>query len=268
MEKLITTRREFLALPALMMIAGCARTPPGVGGVNATQLAFKFTMNGPVNPSYIYLVAIRVLTPPFGSASQLSDPTQVPVPVYLTGSKNGIVEGQPTHYVLYTAIEPNLYEVYRFLTQVEAPDPSQSAGMNLTWPGVDLGPVIVGSGLDPTTGDPNSLGFTIDTSYLDQFSPNTTSTGNGIQTIQFNIITTNEAALNTSTVSQKVTDSCGNLTTPTTVLATQLTINLATNGTYTDQTQQLPETANDTYPGGSNLPPVDMTSWSLTVTPP
>ena len=266
----------FLALPGAFA-AGCAITPPGLSSSNATQLTFRFSLAGPVNPSYIYMVAIRVLNPPFGTDTTLSDPTQVPVPVISTGSKNGIVEGLPTHYVIYTEQTPNLYQVYQFPTQVQAPDPSETTAMNLTWPGIYLRDVMVGSGVDPrpTTGGSygNQLGFTIDTSYLDQAvstattsSPNTGQVGNGIQSIQFNIITTNVQALNSSNVAVKVTDSVGGPLVALTTLAAQMTFNITGSNTYTDQTVLLPATSSQPYPSGSNLPPVDITQWSFQVT--
>ena len=75
MERL-TTRREFLPLPAaILLAAGCAVTPSGLTSSNSTRLTFKFTMAGPVNGpggiyDYLYYVVIRVVDPPFCNSAQ------------------------------------------------------------------------------------------------------------------------------------------------------------------------------------------------------
>jgi hypothetical protein len=271
------TRRLFLALPAAaILLADCARTPAGLGGSNATQLRFTYTLNGPVNPNYIYVVAIRVLSPAYGGGSslELTDPTQGPVPVVTTGSKNGVVGGLPTHYVIYTETTPNLYQVYRFPTQTEAPDPTDpDTPINLTWPGRYVGDVIVGSGVDPRptiagASYGNQLGFTIDTTYLDQFIPVGAApvSSNGIVSIQFNILTMNLPATTSGNVSDRVMDAIGNQTNVGNATFSNPVLVDITGQTVTDSTASVMETANDTFPAGSNLPPVDLISpWQLQI---
>lgn len=259
----------FVLLALTLILAGCARTPSGLTNSLATRLTFRFTLNAPINPNYIYCVAIRVLNPPVGTASELSDPTQGPSPIVAVGSKNGVVGGWPTHYVLYTGIEPTPYEVFRFPHASELPDPTDpTAPLNLTMPGYDLGPVIVGSAVDPAPTSPggaygNVLGFDIDTSYLDQFANGPGS----IQTIQFNILTMNVQGLTQSEISSRVMDAIGNQSNVgNATFVNPITVNVQTSGQYTDVTSGVTEMANDTF--GGILPPVDLVGWSLTVTTP
>jgi hypothetical protein len=258
-----------LLLVCPLLLGSCAKDLPGGASGQYTQLTFSFTTAGPINPNYIYFVAIRVLTPPVGTYNTLlTDPSQGPIPVIATGSKNGIVANLPTHYVIYTEATPNLYQCYRFPTSLEEPAPNDTAPINLAYPGQYVGDVYPG-GIDPrpiTTGNVNygqQLGFTIDTHYLNQLAGTTP-----ISVIQFNILTMNMTAL-TST-NGRVMDAIGNTSNPAGVTFNNpIQVNLNTSGTYTDQSVSppVPETSGDTYPPGSSLPAVDLTSWSLTVTP-
>jgi hypothetical protein len=188
--------------------------------------------------------------------------------VVTTGSKNGFVQGLPTHYIVYTENTPSLYQVYRFFLKTEQNDPTDPSPINLSPPGQSIGDVLPGS-TDPRPTQPggqysNQLGFTIDTSYLAQHA----STPQSIQTIQFNILTMNVAALSQSQVNQRVLDAIGNQSSLGSTFNNPIQVNINTSGTYTDQTSSVPEQANDTYPPGSNLPSIDLTSWSLTVATP
>jgi hypothetical protein len=272
MDSLLSRRAFLAAVPVGVLAASCARTPAGIAGSNAVRLQFNFTLNGPVNPNYIYVVAIRVFDPPYGTGTSVSDPTQGPAPVVDVGSVNGVVGGLPSHYVIYTEQTPNLYQVYRFPTQQEAPNPNDpNTPINLTWPGRYVGDVIIGSGVDPRPTFPggtygSTLGFAIDTSYLDQFSPDPTALGNGIVTIQFNILTMNLTALTSQNVSNRVMDAIGNQSNiGNQTFVNPVQINVTTGQTVTDTSAGVTETANDTFPAGSNLPSVDMTGWSLLV---
>ncbi len=260
-------------LPLLFLAAvaadSCAKFPPGGGVAGATRLSFQFTTAASIDPNSIYVVAIRVLTPPEGSDPGLSDPTEGPSPVVTTGSQNGIVAGLPTHYVVFVPTDPNLYQVFRFPLQSEAPNPSDpTTPINLIWPGRYVGEVIQGSGIDPTPTTPGgpygqTLGFTIDTSYLSQLT-----NGQPIQIIQFNILTMNVRATTSNNVANRVMDAIGDQSSVAgNTFNNPIQINLTTSGTYSDQTSSVPERQNDTFPS-ANYPPIDLTSWQLTVTPP
>jgi hypothetical protein len=129
--------------------------------------------------------------------------------------------------------------------------------------------VIAGTGVDPTNGgtaatNGSTLGFAIDTGYLNQY----TGTAK-IQTIQFNIFSMNVPALTATEVNERVMDAIGDQNSVNDgTFSNPIEVSLLTGGTYTDQTSGVTERALDTFPAGSNLPYIDMTGWSLTVTTP
>lgn len=266
----VISRAQFLTLAAgSLLLGGCAKFPPAGTAGNFTRLSFRYTVAGAVNPNYIYVVAIRVLDPPVGTYSTLlSDPSQGPSPVVDVGSKNGVVGGLPTHYVVYVPNTSDIYRVYRFPLSTEQPDPSDPAPINLNFPGIFVGDVLPGSAVNPQQTDGtfgNQLGFDIDTSYLAQHA----TSPQVINVIQFNILTMNVAALSSSAVNGRVMDAIGNQSDRSGfTFSNPIRINIKTGGTYTDQTSSVPEQAGDTFPAGPTLPPVDLTSWSVAVTMP
>jgi hypothetical protein len=109
------------------------------------------------------------------------------------------------------------------------------------------------------------LGFTIDTSYLDQFAANPSA----IQVIQFNILTMNVPALTPGEVSERVLDAIGDQSELASAsFSNPITVNLADESYISDQTSSVPEQAHDTFPTNSNLPPVDLIGWSLQIAQP
>jgi hypothetical protein len=122
---------------------------------------------------------------------------------------------------------------------------------------------------DPLQNGPgNQFTFTIDTHFLSQLlapgvSPQT------IQVIQFNIFAMNLAATSGANLQQRVMDAIGNQSSSTSsTFNNPIQVNITTSQIVSDQTSSVQEQAGDTYPGGSNLPFVDLTSWSLTVQTP
>jgi hypothetical protein len=248
-----------------VVLWGCARTPSGLGSSLATRLIFKVNFNAPIDPQYIYVVAIRVLTPPVGSDPQLSDPNQGPVPIVGTGSLNGVVGGWPTHYVIYNPNgEPLPFEVFRFPLGSTPGDPT--APLNLSFPGQDIGPCLPVDLIDPAPTSGGQYGstfqFAIDTSYLDQEA----SGPGAIQVIQFNILTMNVQATSGSSGIQRVIDAIGNQSETGGTFNNPITVNIQGDGNYSDVSSGVTELANDTY--GGILPPIDMIGWSLSVQTP
>lgn len=245
-----------LALAAVVL-GGCAKFPENGANNNFTRLSFRFRLNGAVNPNYVYIVAIRAITPDTQDVD-----TRGPIPVVTTGSKNGFVEGSPTHYVQYDEGVAELYNVFRFLTKAEAPDPSDDNPINLGAQAI-VGPVYANTGVDPrptvgggTYGD--TLGFDIDTRYL----ANNDADARAIVAIQFNILTMNRKALAGGDIGSRVFDAFGD--TRTTIdFNSYRRIPVVTSGVYQNSSSSIPEPSNDTFNG--NLPPVDIVDWSLEV---
>jgi hypothetical protein len=247
------------------LLLGCAKFPPSSSTLDATRLTFVVNFAGPINPSYIYIVAIKVTNPAPNSNPLMTSLTNGPIPVTDVGSLNGMIGGWPTHYVVYAPnLTPNLYQVYRFPLST-----STTAPVNLSFPGVYVGDVLQSDLINPQNADGSygqTLGFDIDTRFLDQYT-----TGPGaVQQIQVNILTANVAALSESDVNERVMDAIGNQSQlAEATFNFPVTINLNTGFTYVSGQGNMPvEAAGDTFPTGSNLPAVDMTSWSITVTPP
>ena len=265
----------FLALAALAL-TGCAKGPANGGVRDYTRLSFRFRMADAVvtgsppafTSNYRYLVAIRPLflasDPPSGGDAVPGNTNTVddgygPVPVYTittSNPKNGFVEGRPTRYVVYDPDQGTLYQIKGFGTRKPtALDDNPVDLANI----VDKGFPI--ANVDPTTsGDPNTLGFDIQTRDLVDDVANAQK----VYAIQFNIIATNEA-LTSGTSGRRVVDSLGD--------QTQLGVTgkgyyraiIVTSGTYSSVTAQN-EVTGDTL--GGNLPAVDIASWSLSVATP
>ncbi len=240
-------------LLAVLALAGCAKYPNGTAKAGYTRLAFRFRMDAPVDPRFIYLVAIRPLT--------VSDPVDDgygPVPVYAATNgnpKNGVVEGRPTRYVVYAPGSGTVYQIGRFGTRT--PDAIDDNPIDLANQAVIGAPIL---SVDPdTSGDPNTLGFDIQTSDL----VDDPTTAKNVYAIQFNIIATNVRLTNSSN-NGRVVDSLGD--------QLQLGVTgkgyyralLVTSGTYSSSTANN-ERQGDTL--GGTLPSVDIDAWSLTVSP-
>lgn len=256
-----------ILIVAAMFLGSCAKDLKGGASGEYTQLTFNFTTAQAINPNYIYVVAIRVLTPPVGTYStSLSDPSQGPSPVVTTGSQNGIVGGLPTHVVVYTpGVSPTSYTVYRFPLSTEVPLPTgDNSPINLAWPGQAVGDVYPNATDPEINGNGNQFTFTLDTSYLAQ---HVSGSPQSISVIQFNIFAMNLAATSSGNLSQRVMDAIGNTSSAgSSTFDNPITVNITTSQLISDQTSSVPEASGDTY--GGTLPAVDLTSWSLTVQTP
>jgi len=257
--------RAILSLLGGSFLVGCAKFPPSSSALDATRITFVMNFAGPINPSYIYMVAIKVVTPAVNSNPLMNGNNNGPIPVTDVGSQNGMVAGYPTHYVVYVPSDPNVYQVFEFPLNNNNPN----VPVNLALPGVYIGEVLQSNLINPQNPDGSysqSLGFDIDTRFLDQYT-----TGPGaVQDIQVNILTANVVALTESEVNERVMDAIGNQSQlSNATFNNPVNINLQNGFTYMSGSGNMPvETSGDTFPTGSNLPSVDMTSWSITVTPP
>lgn len=96
---------------ALILVAalglGCAKFPGGGGGTGKTRLIFRMIMDGPINPNFVYIVALR---------PTVEDPptTLGPVPVIAPPWGNGFVEGGVTHFVRWDVAQSPRYLIYQF----------------------------------------------------------------------------------------------------------------------------------------------------------
>lgn len=255
-------RAALASLAALLALAGCAKFPSD-GSTDFTRLNFRFTVDGRVNPNYQYFVAIRLIT-----ADQTDTQTNGPIPVVSTGSKNGFVEGSPTHYVQYDpAGSIEAYTIHRFLPKTEAPDDSDTNPINLGAQEIVGQPL---SGTDPNLqgNDPQLFQFELSLQDLCRNAAGAQLVNpSSVVAIQFNILTMNRTALNGGDIGSRVIDALGNQHSGTT-FNNWKQVPLTTSRTYTNG-EQSPidqETADDTYNG--TLPDIDLTDWSLEVRTP
>ena len=244
---------------AAFALAGCAKFPANASSNNFSRLTFRFTMAGPINPNYLYYVAIR---PIFSDSTQTD--TNGPIPVVLTGSKNGFVEGWPTRFVQFDPTVAELYTVYKFpkRTLTSGDDNPRNLAAQ-----VPVGQVYANTGVDPRPSDPlgtygRTLGFDIDTQYLADVQDGEDPTK--IIAIQFNILTMNKTALNS--VGDRIMDALGDTSSRGTISFNNYEQrSIVTSGHYFNQGSSTQEQPNDTFNG--NLPAVDIVDWDLEVRP-
>lgn len=250
-------RAPFALTLAAFALAGCAKFPDNRAQNNFTRLVFRFTMAAPINPNYFYVIAIR----PIKTTSTQTD-NNGPIPVVLTGSKNGFVEGWPTRFVRYDESVAELYSVYQFPPRVPTQEDDNPRNLAAQVP---VGPVYANTGVDPRPADVGSaygrtLGFDIDTRYL----ADTDEEARTIVAIQFNILTMNKTALNS--VGDRIMDALGDTRSPGTVsFNSYQQRSILTSAHYFDQGSTDDEQANDTYNG--TLPSIDIVDWDLEVRP-
>lgn len=100
--------KRFIALVICVLALGCARFPSGGGGIFTKRLLFTIRLAGPVNPNFVYIVAIN-------DADDITGQNGGPIPVIARPWGNGFVAGRATHFVRYDGFLPNGgYAVYKF----------------------------------------------------------------------------------------------------------------------------------------------------------
>lgn len=249
--------RAYAALAlAAFALAGCAKFPSN-GATGYTRLVFRYRLGAAPDPDkYRYYVAIRAIR---GTDTDANGP----IPVVTTGSKNGFVEGRPTHYVFYnpTGIAEG-YEVHRFATKAESPDPSDDNPINLGVAPI-TGPVLLGVLPTQQGNDPNVLGFDITT--LDLATNKDPEDARKIVAIEFNILTMNKLAL--SGVGDRAIDALGDSRGQNTISFNSYVRRfITTGGNYSNSSTTDREIANDVYNVDRNtFPAIDITDWTLEV---
>lgn len=101
--------RVLCALFALFgALLGCAKFPTGGQEFFTKRLHFTIEMNAPINPNYVYIVAIN-------DGDDLTGSQGGPIPVIAPPWGNGFVAGKCTHFVSYGAFQGGPgYLLYKF----------------------------------------------------------------------------------------------------------------------------------------------------------
>lgn len=248
-------RRLLLGAAVSFALLGCAKFPSN-GLPQDTKIHFTVTFAAPVDERYIYVVAIRRIT---DLTHQMNDAFG-PVPVFRSGSKNGIVEGRPTHFIQYSSIVPNYpLNVFYQRPPTEAdPSPIELGGYQTR------GQAAISA--DPKAGLPGSvqerqLDFEISRTDLAKDAEEGSSIDpEAIAGLQFNVLTMNKAAL--SGTGDRVLDALGDTQA---MVQHWVWIPLTTSKIYTNIGSDQ-ERIGDTYNG--SLPPIDITDWTVEVRTP
>ena len=223
--------RFIVSLAALTLIAGCARSPEGGGGVFTKRIRVVIRLAAPVDPDYIYIVAFNDANDPTGVAG--------PQPVIAPPWGNGFVAGAATHFVRYDGFLPNGgYGVFKFA------DPSL-----LTY-------FQTGIPVSFVTPGPNDfrLEFEIDATQL---RPDP-SQALQLNYLQVNLLTMDIAPTDPNYSGPKFWDALGNSRLPGS-LNEFITIDLATSRIYRNSDLQIePE-------GDVDDPALDIVDWTIEV---
>ena len=94
-----------LSLP--LCLSGCAKFPANGAGTGTTRVIFTMTTAAPINPNYVYIVAIHAST-------DANPTTQGPVPVISQPWGNGFVAGTVDLFVRWDPLTSPNYQIYRF----------------------------------------------------------------------------------------------------------------------------------------------------------
>jgi hypothetical protein len=150
-----------LALTALILVSGCAKSPDGGAGLG-TRLLIKMKLDGQPNPSLVYIIA-------FNPTTEANPSGKGPLPVVAPPWGNGFVAGRAKYYVRWDPAQRQPYVLYRFL----------DSNLN-TW--TDVGVPIL---YEVPTATTKELRFTLDLKQL----AGSEAEAALLQTLQVNFLT-------------------------------------------------------------------------------
>ena len=245
---------------AALAVTGCAKFPKDQMS-DFTRLSFSFRLSGNADPKYIYGIAIRPLTTTTGQTDTLG-----PVPVVVSGSREGLVAGRPTRWIQYSPGQGFAvpYRVQRFVgASSDTSDPDPGTLVDSSFPI---------SGSDPTnSGFPGTLSFDITTRDL----ADSDDAARAIVAFQFNILTMDKTARNSADIGTRAFDALGDQRSQnTTSFNDYRRIVVTTSGKYSNtgqdggQSSSTQEGERDVFnaPQGT-FPALDIVDWSVEVRP-
>jgi hypothetical protein len=224
-----------VGLVALLLV-GCAKFPEN-GQVGSTKrLIFKMRVDGQLHSGqgigqsglpYIYVVALNLST-------EDTPTTTGPIPIVIPGG-NGIVDGQATHFIVWTPLTQPQFQIQKF----------QDATLN------DYFQTGIPVNFTPTNEGDREIQFEVD---LSQLVPAVNVPD--YKSIQINFLTMNN--INTSG-GGRFWDALGD-SNQITQINSPITIRLNTSQIYNNQNQILSEPQGDTPD-----PDLDIVDWSVEV---
>src|SRR5436305_112322 len=93
--------RLAIALLALLLLTGCARSPGGAAGQPLRQLLLQMTVAGRIQPNLFYFIALDIS----------GDQSKGPLPVVGPPWGNGFVTGSVTHFVRITGGQAEVFHI-------------------------------------------------------------------------------------------------------------------------------------------------------------
>ena len=99
--------RSLALILIALAVGGCAKFPSGPGSSGAPRLIFQMELDGPVNPNFVYIVAMNPST-------EDNPTTEGPIPVIAPPWGNGFVEGTVTHFVRWDTTQSPHYLIFQF----------------------------------------------------------------------------------------------------------------------------------------------------------
>ena len=182
-----TCWKRVLQPPAILFcflgtLYGCAKFPSGVPASAKTRIIFSMTVDGKINPNYIYVVAIRT------SDQRYPTDNLGPLPVIQPPWGNGIIGGAATDYIIYTPMQTIPFDIYKFLNT------------DLTEKKFIGYPIR----FDQISADSKTLTFEV---YLNQLADNSSVESATLKALQVNFLTMNK--IPTSNSDTKIWDAIG-----------------------------------------------------------
>ncbi|MBV6504058.1 MAG: hypothetical protein AKCLJLPJ_02153 [Fimbriimonadales bacterium] len=230
--KLLLGLASVFSALSVLLIAQCARFPAVPPALNK-RIRITFFLDGPVNPNYVYIVALN-------DANDASGANGGPLPVVAPPWGNGFVAGRATHFVRYDGFQPNGgYSVNRFTDLQNL----------LSW-------VFVGVPVNFTTptGNSNKIEFELDFSQL-RPPPDDP---NAIFALQVNLLTMDRVPTNPGDTNPKFWDALGDSTDPGSI-NDFITIDTTQSRIYRNSDSQLEPQGDAPDPG------LDIIDWQIEV---
>jgi len=209
---------------------GCAKFPANGASNATTRVIFTMTTAAPINPNYVYIIAIHAST-------DVNPTTQGPIPVISQPWGNGFVAGTVDLFVRWDPLTSPNYIIYRF------------QDVNLTQfvqVGVPINSTPVNSG-------DNKLQFELDINQI----ASSVAQAPLLQSLQVNFLTMNRVPQG-SDPGSKVYDALGNTQDPTQIndfVVIPLQAGIYNNARF----------ANLEPTGDTPDPALDITDWSVEV---
>ena len=242
-----------LGLLVPLALASCAKFPEDGDANNFTKVTVRLEFAGPINPNYVYDVAIH-------ATSDTHPETTLAPQLVLTEqgstSPNGRMAGSPTHFVEYSESSGSTV-TFPFKLYVFGPGPGPNDPDNP----INLAQYTESSrrriiNFTQPSDESNVLYFELFTDQL----VNTDSEAQGLQTLLVNVLTMSR--LQNLSGGTRVIDAYGN--TRSTALNDFLRVDLRQNRIYTDSADNEPE--GDTLPSSVGVDPaIDLVGYTIQV---